>query len=589
MKNPKTLNYIEKIGFPAFAAGFLPSGKAALSLALPLFLAVGPMAQAQLSLGGYAPVSVEKAIEESVEESVEETVEETVVDRVDDIIEEQTLTLGGYVAIKVEEQVEETIEETVEETVTETVEETVEEAVVETIENGIEENLEGDIEEIIEDSVEETIASAVEESVEEEVASAVEDNVEESLAAAVEGSVEETVEENVVAAVEAGVEENVVQILELSVAANIEQNVDAQVSDVIEERLESTIDNILESVESELEIDEGRIHKDQWLVMAEPEVFEKLASEGYLFDKVTELPGIGMRLAEVAAPSSFDITEVRQGVMDVLGSEHAEVDLNHIYTAGAPNTTTTDEGISPRSAISFPSDTDELALRIGMIDSQVDLSHPSLNTSDIKSRSFAPAGAEQPNFHGTAIASIITGNGGDYLGIAPKSELYAASVFENDEERGEIASTVSLVMALDWLMSSEVDVINISLAGPPNRLLQAALSRAAEQNVVILAAAGNGGPVAQPMYPAAYESVVAVTAVDSDGQVFRLANRGEYLDIAAPGVSLLHARASWKSCTEMPKISAPPGGMKYTVMGCFARAAPDYQRYTYRIPLMTWS
>jgi subtilisin family serine protease len=45
------------------------------------------------------------------------------------------------------------------------------------------------------------------------------------------------------------------------------------------------------------------------------------------------------------------------------------------------------------------------------------------------------------------------------------------------------------------------------------------------------------------MYPAAYDSVVAVTAVDAQGQIFRLANRGEYLDLAAPGVSMLHAKA----------------------------------------------
>ncbi|MEQ8516322.1 MAG: S8 family serine peptidase, partial [Chromatocurvus sp.] len=110
-----------------------------------------------------------------------------------------------------------------------------------------------------------------------------------------------------------------------------------------------------------------------------------------------------------------------------------------------------------------------------------------------------------------------------------------------DGERGEIASTVSLIRALDWLMSSGVDVVNISLAGPPNRLLEAALQRAATQNVVIMAAAGNGGPVAKPMYPAAYASVVAITAVDDRHQVFRLANRGAYLALAAPGVDLRHA------------------------------------------------
>ena len=130
-----------------------------------------------------------------------------------------------------------------------------------------------------------------------------------------------------------------------------------------------------------------------------------------------------------------------------------------------------------------------------------------------------------------------------FWGLAPQAEVYAAAVFENDEQRGEIASTVSLVRALDWLITSGVDVVNVSLAGPPNRLLETALDRAGDKGVMVLAAAGNGGPVAQPMYPAAYDSVVAVTAVDRGGRVFRLANRGNYLDIAAPGVSLLHAKA----------------------------------------------
>ncbi len=314
-------------------------------------------------------------------------------------------------------------------------------------------------------------------------------------------------------------------------------------ADSVEEQIESEIDEILESIENEFEIDEGRIHKDQWLVMAEPEVFDKLAEEGYLFATITDLPGMGLRLAEVAAPASFDITEVRQGVIDVVGKERAEVDLNHIYTAGTLVESPPEEGITPRAAISFPADVEQMPLRIGMIDSNVDTSHPSLASAHIQARSFAPQGAQLPDFHGTAIASIIVADAATYKGLAPRAEIYAASVFENDRRRGEIASTVSLVRALDWLMSSGVDVVNISLAGPPNRLLETALGRAQERGVLILAAAGNGGPVAQPMYPAAYDSVVAVTAVDAQGQVFRLANRGAYLDLAAPGVGLLHAKA----------------------------------------------
>jgi hypothetical protein len=542
----KQLIFKDKLG-QSLAPGYLRLLVAApVCVAVALFSAVG--AQAELTLGGYSPaVIIEEAVEESVEEAVEESVAEAVddevVDRIEEQIEEDTLSLGGYIYDKVEESVEESVEEAVEESIAEVaeeiIEEAVEESVGETIEDNIEQDVQQNIEEIIEDSLEESVAEAVEETVEESVAQAVEETVEESVAQAVE----ETVEESVAETVEESVEEEVAENVEEGVEEGLERGVESEIAEIVEERLESTIDVILDGVESEFEIDEDRIHKDQWLVMAEPEVFEKLAVEGYLFDKVTELPGIGMRLAEVAAPSSFDITEVRQGVMDVLGSDHAEVDLNHIYTAGAPVSSPSEQGVSPRAAIDFPADTDALALRIGMIDSLVDVSHPSLAGSQIETRSFAPKNATMPDFHGTAIASIIAANTGEYQGLAPNTALYAAGVFEKDKERGEIASTVSLVMALDWLMSSGVDVINISLAGPPNRLLQAALSRAAEKDVMILAAAGNGGPIAKPMYPAAYDSVVAVTAVDSQGKVFRLANRGEYLDLAAPGVSVLHARA----------------------------------------------
>jgi len=488
---------------------------------LGLVLALSPAHARELSLGGGAPSDV---IEEAVEESVEEQAEEAAAEAVEDAIEERVLSLGG-------ERIEQRIEGQAEESVAEAVEEALEEALEESISESVAED--------VEDSVEESVEESVENSVEEVVEDTIEANLEESVEQVVEGAVEDSVED----VIEETVEEEVAQNLEQGLEDSLEQGVEVQVADAIEDQLESEIEEILEGIESDFEIDEGRIQRGQWLVMAEPEVFDQLAEEGYLFATVTDLPGLGMRLAEVAAPSSFDISTVRQGVIDVVGKERAEVDLNHIYTAGTLVDSPAQEGIAPRSAISFPADIDQMLLRIGMIDSGVDMSHPSISTASIQTRSFVSKGADIPDFHGTAIASIIAANTADYKGLAPSAEVYAAAVFEQDRQRGEIASTVSLVRALDWLMSSGVDVVNISLAGPPNRLLESALGRAQEKGVMILAAAGNGGPVAQPMYPAAYESVVAVTAVDAAGQVFRLANRGEYLDFAAPGVSLLHAKA----------------------------------------------
>jgi subtilisin family serine protease len=519
MINLKSLKSKEESRLSAVVAGVCLHGIFP-ACALGLILALQPAQARELSLGGPPESVVEEAVEESVEARVEEQAEdlaaEAAEEAVADAVEERVLSLGGP---PIDQRIEEKIEDSVAEEIEEALEETVAESVAEDVEDSVEESVENTVEEVVEGTIEA--------------------NLEESVEQVVEGTVEESVEE----VIEETVEEEVAQNLEEDLEDSLEQGVEVQIADAVEDQLESEIDEILEGIESDFEIDEGRIQKGQWLVMAEPEVFEQLAEEGYLFATVTDLPGMGMRLAEVAAPSSFDITKVRQGVIDVVGKERAEVDLNHIYTAGTLVDSPAQEGIAPRSAISFPADIDQMSLRIGMIDSGVDMSHPSISTASIQTRSFVPKGADIPDFHGTAIASIIVADTADYKGLAPNAEVYAAAVFEQDRQRGEIASTVSLVRALDWLMSSGVEVVNISLAGPSNRLLEAALSRAREKGVMILAAAGNGGPAARPMYPAAYDSVVAVTAVDAAGQVFRLANRGEYLDLAAPGVSLLHAKA----------------------------------------------
>ena len=501
-----------------------------------LLLQVSPL-QAGFPQDGYPDGAIDTVVERSLAEKLEESVEQATTDRLEESLEERVLSLGGYpegyIETKIEESLEERvlslggypegyIETKVEEQVAESVEEDVEESIAENVEEAIDESVAENVEENLSESVEERLEEAAEESIAE--------NLEEDIVDDVEDIVEESVAENLEEDLEQGIEQG----LELEIAQTAETG--------IESAVESDIDQVLQSIESQMEIDEDRIHKNQWLVMAEPKVFEELAKEGYLFDKVTDLPGIGLRLAEVAAPSSFDITEARQGVLDVVGGGRAKVDLNHIYTAGV---TTAEKagGVLPRDAISVPADTDELPLRIGMIDSLVDTSHPSLDASRIQSRSFVSKGSEQPSFHGTAIASILAADTPDYTGLAPNADVYAAAVFERDNARGEYASTVSLVRALDWLVTSGVDVINISLAGPPNRLLEAALNHAVKRDMLIVAAAGNGGPLAKPMYPAAYDSVIAVTAVDTDGQVFRLANRGNYLDLAAPGVNLQHAKA----------------------------------------------
>jgi len=331
----------------------------------------------------------------------------------------------------------------------------------------------------------------------------------------------------------------------LVAAQEVEDQVSEIVSEATEERIEQVMEDFLADIESRLSEDVLRIQTDHWLVMAEADVFEQLAQEGYLFDRVSELSGLGFLLAEVAAPASFDLSATRAGIYEVIGGQQADVDLNHLYTAGVPDPQNDEQplvGLAPRELLPPPTDLSGLSLRIGIIDSSIDQRHSAFSNSSITTQRFVDNDSP-PNAHGTAIASIIASNDPQALGLAPSAKIYAAEVFDHNEQQGEFASTVSLIKALSWLMTQDVSVINISLAGPSNRLLETALTRVRERGVLAIAAAGNGGPMAQPMYPAAYPEVVAVTATDDRGRAFRLANRGEYVDIAAPGVNIRHAQA----------------------------------------------
>ena len=69
------------------------------------------------------------------------------------------------------------------------------------------------------------------------------------------------------------------------------------------------------------------------------------------------------------------------------------------------------------------------------------------------------------------------------------------------------------------------------------------MSSAGARGMILVAAAGNGGKDAPPAYPAAHPDVIAVTAIDADGRIYKKANRGDYIDLAAPGVDVWAAKA----------------------------------------------
>jgi subtilisin family serine protease len=116
--------------------------------------------------------------------------------------------------------------------------------------------------------------------------------------------------------------------------------------------------------------------------------------------------------------------------------------------------------------------------------------------------------------------------------------LYAADVYCGRPTGGAVDA---LVAALGWLVQERVPVINVSLVGAKNAMLERVIAALIADGYIIVAAVGNDGPAAPPLYPASYAKVVGVTAVDAHQHVLIEAARGLQVMFAAPGADLAAA------------------------------------------------
>jgi subtilisin family serine protease len=179
-------------------------------------------------------------------------------------------------------------------------------------------------------------------------------------------------------------------------------------------------------------------------------------------------------------------------------------------------------------------------VRVGVIDTSVDVDHPAFKGRTVRLANFLPDGAARTvNWHGTAVLGVLAGHPESGTpGLVPDAEFFLADVFHADENGHPIADTMGVIQALNWMSAQHVAIINMSMAGQHDLLLQEAIERLSRKGIVFVAAAGNEGPTAPPSYPAAYPQVIAVTAIDKDLRSYSHANHGDYIDVAAPGVRI---------------------------------------------------
>jgi serine protease len=182
-------------------------------------------------------------------------------------------------------------------------------------------------------------------------------------------------------------------------------------------------------------------------------------------------------------------------------------------------------------------------ITVAVIDTGVDAGHPDLAGQVLPGIDLV-AGTEgvstDPNGHGTHVAGTIaavTGNGTGVTAVAPHAKILPIRALDADGAGYMSDTATGIVYATDH----GADVINMSLGGTESSAaVSNAISYARSKGVVVVAAAGNSRANGSPTsYPAADDGVIAVASTTSDDVYSSFSNRGDYIDVAAPGSAII--------------------------------------------------
>ncbi len=320
---------------------------------------------------------------------------------------------------------------------------------------------------------------------------------------------------------------------------------------------------------------------------------DALLADGFTILERTEIGGFGGEVLRLRIPPNTRLEAARDLV--VAAAPQSLADFSHYYRSEQAEACS-----GPHCAsielIDWPGGAGLPAgcggsVAIGLIDTAINPDHAAFAGGQVEVIRLAdtalPVSGKQ---HGTAVAALLVGAAGSRApGLLPGAKIVAVDAFYRGGRRDDRSGVYELLRALDLLDRRGVRVANMSLAGPPNILLERLVRELSSEGMVIVAAAGNGGPKAAPAYPAAYAEVIAVTAVDRAKRVYRRAGRGDHIDLAAPGVdiwsaaSVSGARAKTGTSFAAPFVTAAAALLKAAddnastadILSALARSAED--------------
>lgn len=182
-----------------------------------------------------------------------------------------------------------------------------------------------------------------------------------------------------------------------------------------------------------------------------------------------------------------------------------------------------------------------LAVKVGIVDTGIDLGHSDL-MANIKGNvnTINPLkNGNDDNGHGTHVAGTAAAvdNNIGVIGAGPEIYLYAVKVLGKNGS-GQLSDVIE---GLQWCIDNRMQVVNMSLGTYSEvQSFHDAIIAVYNSGIVIAVAAGNDG-VSSPLYPAAYDEVIAVAASDINDRIPAWSNYGPHVDLTAPGVNIYSA------------------------------------------------
>jgi subtilisin family serine protease len=281
---------------------------------------------------------------------------------------------------------------------------------------------------------------------------------------------------------------------------------------------------------------------------------ESARAAGFTISRERTLEGLDARVVVLRAPpdlstrraltrlrgidpnGAYDYNHIYLDSAAAAPPEAASLDLRAAHAAPARGTVLTVAAMTTDAANGATSDPSGTTVRIGLVDGGVDTAHPVFK--DARIHQHGCDDKPVPSAHGTAVASLMVGRSELFHGAAPGAEQFAADVYCGLGTGGAVDAVVD---GIAWIAREKVPVINVSLVGPRNLALENVVRVVIARGYIVVAAVGNDGPAAKPLYPASYPGVVGVTGVDARQKALLEACRGPQVDFAAPGADMAAA------------------------------------------------